>query len=176
LKKKRRLAARVPGLLRELANRISYLNEVGLGYLTLERQARTLSGGEAQRIHLASALGNLLSGTLYALDEPTVGLHAGDSRRLLGVLQRLRDLGNTVVVVEHDNTMIAGADHVVELGPGGGREGGELLKAGAPNRQGMSGTVDKAGRLVLLRAVSSKRRNENKAATVRIVGERDRDL
>ena len=97
-------------VLRELRNRIGYLTEVGLGYLTLERQARTLSGGEAQRIHLASALGSLLIGTLYALDEPTVGLHAGDVRRLLAVLRRLRDLGNTVVVVEHDPMMIAGAD------------------------------------------------------------------
>ena len=89
----RELARRAATLLHELRNRVGYLNEVGLGYLTLERQARTLSGGEAQRIHLASALGSLLSGTLYALDEPTVGLHAGDSRRLLGVLRHLRDLG-----------------------------------------------------------------------------------
>jgi len=123
LGKKKDIATRAAVLLRELNNRVGYLNEVGLGYLTLERQGRTLSGGEAQRIHLASALGSLLSGTLYALDEPTVGLHAGDSRRLLGVLRHLRDLGNTVVVVEHDPIMIAGADYVVELGPGGGRQG-----------------------------------------------------
>ena len=129
------IAARAGVLLRELDNRVGYLNEVGLGYLTLERQARTLSGGEAQRIHLASALGNLLSATLYALDEPTVGLHAADSQRLLGVLRHLRDLGNTVVVVEHDPAMIAGADYVVELGPGGGREGGRLIaqrRTGSP--------------------------------------------
>jgi excinuclease ABC subunit A len=175
LKKKCRIAERAPGPLRELANRVSYLNEVGLGYLTLERQARTLSGGEAQRIHLASALGGLLSGTLYALDEPTVGLHAGDSRRLLGVLRRLRDLGNTVVVVEHDPTMIAGADHVVELGPGGGREGGELLSAGSPKLNGVNGKGDKDGRLMLLRAVSRQRRNL-KEAKVRIVGARENNL
>ena len=122
--------SRAAVVLRELKNRVGYLTEVGLGYLTLERQARTLSGGEAQRIHLASALGSLLSGTLYALDEPTVGLHAADARRLLAVLRHLRDLGNTVVVVEHDPTMIAGADFVVELGPGGGSEGGGLMHAG----------------------------------------------
>ena len=121
-------------MLRELKSRVGYLDEVGLGYLTVERQARTLSGGEAQRIHLASALGSLLTSTMYALDEPTVGLHAGDVRRLLGVLRHLRDLGNTVVVVEHDPMMIAGADFTVELGPGGGREGGNLIRAGPPPR------------------------------------------
>ena len=130
---RRGAAERATVVLRELKNRVGYLDEVGLGYLTLERQARTLSGGEAQRIHLASALGSLLIGTLYALDEPTVGLHASDARRLLGVLRHLRDLGNTVVVVEHDPTIIAGADFVVELGPGGGREGGDLIRAGAPD-------------------------------------------
>ena len=123
------VAARAPAVMRELKNRAGYLCKVGLGYLTIERQARTLSGGEAQRIHLASALGSLLVGTLYALDEPTVGLHAGDARRLLAVLHHLRDLGNTVVVVEHDPAMIAGADHIVELGPGGGSEGGRLIYA-----------------------------------------------
>ena len=113
--------------MRELRNRLGYLTAVGLGYLTLDRAARTLSGGEAQRIHLASALGGRLSGTLYALDEPTVGLHARDSRRLLGVLRNLRDLGNTVIVVEHDPLMIREADYLVELGPGGGRDGGNLV-------------------------------------------------
>ena len=141
-----RAAQRAGVVLRELKSRVGYLDEVGLGYLTVERQARTLSGGEAQRIHLASALGSLLTGTLYALDEPTVGLHAGDVRRLLGVLRHLRDLGNTVVVVEHDPMMIAGADFVVELGPGGGREGGSLVRAGAARRaprQGAGASVAK---------------------------------
>ena len=124
------VATRAAVVMRELRNRVGYLVEVGLGYLTVERQARTLSGGEAQRIHLASALGSVLVGTLYALDEPTVGLHAADARRLLAVLYSLRDFGNTVVVVEHDPAMIAGADHVVELGPGGGSEGGELTYLG----------------------------------------------
>ena len=126
------VATRAAVVMRELRNRVGYLLEVGLGYLTVERQARTLSGGEAQRIHLASALGSVLVGTFYALDEPTVGLHAADARRLLAVLYSLRDFGNTVVVVEHDPAMIAGADHVVELGPGGGSEGGELTYSGPP--------------------------------------------
>jgi excinuclease ABC subunit A len=162
--------------LRELRNRVGYLNEVGLGYLTLERQARTLSGGEAQRIHLAGALGSLLSGTLYALDEPTVGLHAGDSRRLLGVLRHLRDLGNTVVVVEHDPTMISGADTVVELGPGGGRDGGTILKTGTPARNGRNGTTNKPGRVLLMRVVSRQRRSIARLPAVRIIGARENNL
>jgi excinuclease ABC subunit A len=176
LRKNRAVAKRAAVPLRELRNRIGYLNEVGLGYLTLERQARTLSGGEAQRIHLASALGSLLSGTLYALDEPTVGLHAGDSRRLLGVLRHLRDLGNTVVVVEHDPTMIAGADTVVELGPGGGREGGALLRTGPPNNNGNNGTGDTPGRVMLLRALSRQRRYTGQQPAIRIVGARENNL
>ncbi len=172
----REFAERAATPLRELRNRVGYLNEVGLGYLTLERQARTLSGGEAQRIHLASALGSLLSGTLYALDEPTVGLHAGDSRRLLGVLRHLRDLGNTVVVVEHDPTMIAGADTIVELGPGGGRDGGTLLRTGEPNRNGRNGTDEKPARVLLMRAVSRQRRITSGHPAVRIFGARENNL
>jgi excinuclease ABC subunit A len=172
----RELAKRAATPLRELRNRVGYLDQVGLGYLTLERQARTLSGGEAQRIHLASALGSLLSGTLYALDEPTVGLHAGDSRRLLGVLRHLRDLGNTVVVVEHDPTMIAGADTVVELGPGGGREGGIVLRTGAPVQNGRNGPANKPRRVLLMRAVSRQRRIVSGYPAVRIIGARENNL
>ncbi|MBV8451837.1 MAG: excinuclease ABC subunit UvrA [Deltaproteobacteria bacterium] len=162
--------------MRELRNRLGYLNEVGLSYLTLDRQARTLSGGEAQRIHLASALGSLLSGTLYALDEPTVGLHAGDSRRLLGVLRHLRDLGNTVVVVEHDPTMIAGADMVVELGPEGGRNGGAVLRTGAAVRNGRDGPANKPARVLLMRALSRQRRITRGDPAVRIIGARENNL
>jgi excinuclease ABC subunit A len=176
LAQNRELAERAATPLRELRNRVGYLNEVGLGYLTLDRQARTLSGGEAQRIHLASALGSLLSGTLYALDEPTVGMHAADSRRLLGVLRHLRDLGNTVVVVEHDPTMISGADMVVELGPGGGRDGGNVLRAGVPVRNGRHNTVDKAARALLIRAVARQRRSTGDAPAIRIVGARENNL
>ncbi|HUF18350.1 MAG TPA: excinuclease ABC subunit UvrA [Thermoanaerobaculia bacterium] len=118
-------------LRREILNRLVYLDEVGLTYLTLDRQTRTLSGGESQRINLASALGSSLTETLYVIDEPTVGLHARDSERLLSVLRRLRNGGNTVVVVEHDPTVIAGGDYIVELGPGAGELGGRVLFAGS---------------------------------------------
>ena len=117
-------------LRREIVNRLVYLDEVGLSYLTLDRQTRTLSGGESQRINLAAALGSSLTETMYVIDEPTVGLHARDSERLLSVLQRLRNAGNTVIVVEHDPTIIAGADYNIELGPGAGEFGGEVIRAG----------------------------------------------
>jgi excinuclease ABC subunit A len=125
-----RRQARAERLLAEVRGRLGYLIDVGLGYLTLARQARTLSGGEAQRIHLASALGGALTDTLYCLDEPTVGLHARDSERLLAVLHKLTAAGNTVVLVEHDPVVIQGADYVVDLGPGGGARGGRVLYAG----------------------------------------------
>ncbi|MGZ5451510.1 MAG: excinuclease ABC subunit UvrA [Thermoanaerobaculia bacterium] len=117
-------------LRREIVNRLVYLDEVGLSYLTLDRQTRTLSGGESQRINLAAALGSSLTETMYVIDEPTVGLHTRDSERLLAVLRRLKNAGNTVIVVEHDPTIIAGADYHVELGPGAGELGGEVLYAG----------------------------------------------
>ncbi|MBX2859637.1 MAG: excinuclease ABC subunit UvrA [Vampirovibrio sp.] len=120
----------VKRLYREITGRMMYLHRVGLGYLTLSRQTRTLSGGEAQRINLSSALGSLLTDTLYVLDEPTVGLHARDTQRLLEILKTLRDHGNTVVVVEHDPEMIMGADHVIDLGPSGGEEGGRIVYEG----------------------------------------------
>jgi excinuclease ABC subunit A len=110
--------------------RLAYLVEVGLGYLTLDRATRTLSGGEFQRVNLATALGAALVNTLYVLDEPSVGLHARDTSRLLGILHKLRDRGNTVVVVEHDPETIGAADHVVDLGPGAGEHGGTVLFQG----------------------------------------------
>ena len=170
------LVARCASVLRELKNRVGYLTEVGLGYLTLERQARTLSGGEAQRIHLASALGSLLVGTLYALDEPTVGLHSSDARRLLAVLRHLRDLGNTVVVVEHDSTIIDGADFVVELGPGGGSDGGALMHAGLPSKAAIASARGTAGRSLLMRAMSRERRFTKHDAAIRIKGAREHNL
>lgn len=118
-------------LLDEILHRLDYMERVGLGYLTLERQSRTLSGGEMQRIHLTASLGRALTETLYVLDEPTAGLHARDSLQLLAVLQNLRDAGNTVVVVEHDPDIIEGADHVIEVGPLGGARGGELVFSGS---------------------------------------------
>ncbi len=117
-------------ILPEIKKRLQYLMDVGLEYLTLHRRSGTLSGGEAQRINLASCLGSTLVGTLYILDEPSVGLHARDIDRLTGILQSLRDIGNTVVVVEHDEEMIRKADYVIDLGPYAGERGGNLIFAG----------------------------------------------
>ena len=122
--------ARAGHLLEQLQERVETLYRVGLGYLTLDRQARTLSGGESQRIQLATALGSGLTSTLYVLDEPTVGLHPRDSERLLELLRDLARRGNTVLVVEHDRTLIGGADHIIDLGPLAGEHGGEVLAEG----------------------------------------------
>jgi excinuclease ABC subunit A len=117
-------------LLEELTERIEVLHRVGLDYLTLDRQARTLSGGETQRIHLAAALGSGLTSTLYVLDEPTIGLHPRDSDRLVSLLRDLASRGNTVLVVEHDRTLIRGADHIIDLGPAAGEHGGRVVAEG----------------------------------------------
>jgi len=117
-------------ILKQLTAKLSFLLRVGLGYLTLARQARTLSGGEAQRINLANQLGSQLVGTLYVLDEPSIGLHARDTSRLVDLCRELAQTGNTVIVVEHDRTFIDAADHIVELGPGSGERGGELVFSG----------------------------------------------
>jgi excinuclease ABC subunit A len=119
-------------ILKEIRARLSFLLDVGLDYLTLDRGAATLSGGEAQRIRLASQLGSELSGVLYVLDEPSIGLHQRDNDRLIKTLHRLRDLGNSVLVVEHDEATIASADHLVDFGPGAGRHGGKVVAQGAP--------------------------------------------
>ncbi len=119
-------------LMKEIQDRIGFLRDVGLGYLTLDRHAGTLSGGEAQRIRLATQIGSQLIGVLYVLDEPSIGLHQRDNQRLIDTLCRLRDLGNTVIVVEHDEHTIRSADYVVDLGPGAGRLGGHVVAAGAP--------------------------------------------
>src|ERR1700693_6093042 len=119
--------------LSEIAERLDFLLAVGLGYLTLERSAATLSGGEAQRIRLATQIGSRLRGVLYVLDEPSIGLHARDNGRLLRTLETLRDLGNTVLVVEHDEATIRRADYVVDLGHGAGKAGGHLVAAGSPS-------------------------------------------
>jgi len=121
-------------ILAEINNRLEFLDEVGLGYLGLGRASSTLSGGEAQRIRLASQLGNRLVGVLYVLDEPSIGLHPRDQSQLLGTLHGLRDLGNTIVVVEHDAQTIEAADHVIDMGPGAGRHGGTVVVAGTPER------------------------------------------
>jgi excinuclease ABC subunit A len=117
-------------VLREIRRRLSFLSDVGLDYLTLDRLSSTLSGGESQRINLATSLGSALVGTLYVLDEPSIGLHARDNQRLIDILQQLRDQGNTVLVVEHDEDMIRVADHIVDIGLGAGEQGGRVVYSG----------------------------------------------
>ena len=119
-------------IVREIRSRLRFLNDVGLSYLSLDRGADTLSGGEAQRIRLASQIGSGLSGVMYVLDEPSIGLHQRDNERLVGTLKHLRDLGNSVLVVEHDEDMIRCADHVVDMGPGAGVHGGRVMAQGTP--------------------------------------------
>ena len=122
------------GIVKEIKERLDFLLNVGLGYLTLDRTAKTLSGGESQRIRLATQIGTQLTGVLYVLDEPSIGLHPRDNTRLIGALTALRDLGNSVLVVEHDREMIEAADFLVDLGPGAGEQGGRLLGAGTPQQ------------------------------------------
>ena len=117
-------------LLIEINNRIKFLQDVGLGYLTLNRKSNTLSGGESQRINLATSLGSSLVGSMYILDEPSIGLHPGDTEKLIGVLESLRDLGNTVIVVEHDEEIMKAADHIIDIGPEAGSFGGEVVAEG----------------------------------------------
>jgi len=120
-------------ILKEISQRLSFLNNVGLGYLTLDRSAVTLSGGEAQRIRLATQIGSQLMGVLYVLDEPSIGLHPRDNNRLLNTLKSLRDIGNSILVVEHDQETIESADYVIDIGPGAGKNGGEITFAGTPD-------------------------------------------
>ena len=121
-------------ILQEIANRLTFLSDVGLDYLTLDRASATLSGGEGQRIRLATQIGSALMGVLYVCDEPSVGLHAVDNERLIRTLTRLRDLGNTVLVVEHDEAMMRAADHLIDLGPGAGEHGGYVVATGTPKQ------------------------------------------
>jgi excinuclease ABC subunit A len=139
-------------VLKEIRGRLGFLRDVGLHYLTLERRAPSLSGGEAQRIRLASQIGCGLTGVLYILDEPSIGLHQRDNRKLLGTLVQLRDLGNTVVVVEHDTETIEAADHVVDFGPGAGHRGGTIVAEGTP------GEIAQSRRSLTGQYLSGKRR------------------
>jgi excinuclease ABC subunit A len=120
-------------ILREIDERLRFLDNVGVGYLSLDRAAATLSGGEAQRIRLATQIGSSLVGVLYILDEPSIGLHQRDNERLIGTLERLRDLGNTVIVVEHDEGTMRAADHLIDMGPGAGEHGGHVISEGTPD-------------------------------------------
>jgi excinuclease ABC subunit A len=156
-------------ILKELNQRLRFLNDVGLGYLTLDRRMSSLSGGEAQRTQLATQIGSGLTGVLYVLDEPSIGLHQKDNRRLLRTLRKMRDLGNTILVVEHDEETILESDYVIDLGPGAGRHGGHIVATGTPeqimkNNQSLTG---KYLRHQLTIPIPSIRRNGNgKSLTV----------
>ncbi|TLZ42577.1 MAG: excinuclease ABC subunit UvrA [Gammaproteobacteria bacterium] len=165
-------------IVKGMVERLRFLSDVGLDYLTLDRSAETLSGGESQRIRLASQVGSGLTGVMYILDEPSIGLHQRDNRRLLATLKQLRDLGNTVIVVEHDEEAIREADHVVDLGPGAGAHGGHLVAQGTPrdiaaNPASVTGQY-LAGRRRI--AVPGSRIRPDLARQIRIVGARGNNL
>ncbi|MER3329680.1 MAG: excinuclease ABC subunit UvrA, partial [Candidatus Kapaibacterium sp.] len=121
-------------IITEIADRLEFLEEVGLNYLTLSRSSKSLSGGESQRIRLASQIGSKLVGIMYVLDEPSIGLHQHDNNKLINSLKKLRDLGNTLIVVEHDKQMILEADHLIDIGPGAGVNGGHILASDKPSK------------------------------------------
>jgi excinuclease ABC subunit A len=159
-------------VVKEIGDRLGFLSDVGLDYLSLDRSADTLSGGEAQRIRLASQIGSGLVGVMYILDEPSIGLHQRDNQRLLGTLTHLRDIGNTVIVVEHDEEAILAADYVVDLGPGAGVHGGEVVVAGTPeqvqnNKDSLTGQYLSGARSI---AVPQKRTAIDKTRTISIIG------
>jgi excinuclease ABC subunit A len=167
-----------PRILKEIRDRLTFLLDVGLEYLTLARASGTLSGGESQRIRLASQIGSGLTGVLYVLDEPSIGLHQRDNERLLGTLRRLRDLGNTVIVVEHDEDAILTADYVVDVGPGAGIHGGEIVARGTP--QDILDSPDSLTGKYLTGEMSvpvpPKRRKAQKGRSLKIVGARGNNL
>jgi excinuclease ABC subunit A len=164
-------------LAHEITERLQFLHDVGLGYLSLGRSAATLSGGEGQRIRLATQIGSKLRGVLYVLDEPSIGLHHRDNGRLLAALENLRDLGNTVLVVEHDEETIRRADYVIDLGPGAGRHGGELVASGTP-AEIMASTASLTGAYISGRqqiAMLPLRRSPNGKA-ITVLGARENNL
>ncbi len=159
-------------IVKEIGERLGFLYDVGLNYLSLNRSADTLSGGEAQRIRLASQIGSGLVGVMYILDEPSIGLHQRDNQRLLGTLVHLRDIGNTVIVVEHDEEAILAADHVIDLGPGAGVHGGEIVAQGTPaeiqaNKESLTGQYLSGQRAI---AIPDKRIKADKKRQLKILG------
>jgi excinuclease ABC subunit A len=173
--KQREIAARI---LKEIRERLEFLNDVGLDYLTLARNSGTLSGGESQRIRLASQIGSGLTGVLYVLDEPSIGLHQRDNARLLDTLRHLRDLGNTVIVVEHDEDAILTADYVVDIGPAAGVHGGKIIAQGTP-KDVMSNPNSLTGKYLsgaMEVAVPAERRKLTKNKRIRVVGARGNNL
>ncbi|MFT4172431.1 MAG: excinuclease ABC subunit UvrA [Rhodocyclaceae bacterium] len=171
-------AAVADKIMKEVAARLQFLIDVGLDYLSLNRSADTLSGGEAQRIRLASQIGSGLTGVMYVLDEPSIGLHQRDNDRLLGTLRRLRDLGNTVIVVEHDEDAIRTADHVIDMGPGAGEHGGSVVSSGTPgevssDENSVTGAFLSGRRSI---AVPSPRRSPDPDKMLRLTGARGNNL
>jgi excinuclease ABC subunit A len=165
-------------ILKEIRDRLTFLLDVGLDYLTLSRASGTLSGGESQRIRLASQIGSGLTGVLYVLDEPSIGLHQRDNERLLGTLRRLRDLGNTVIVVEHDEDAVLQADYVVDVGPGAGIHGGQIVAKGTP-AEVMANPASLTGKYLkgeLSVPVPAKRRKPQKGRALKLIGARGNNL
>jgi len=167
-------------LLGEIRSRLWFLNDVGLGYLTLDRQSRTLSGGEVQRINLTTALGTSLTNTLFVLDEPSIGLHARDMARVVNVLHRLRDAGNTLLVVEHDAEVMANADRILDIGPGPGQAGGEVVFFGTPkqivrNKKSLTGRY-LSGALQVREKSATYRTVSKKHASIKITGAAENNL
>lgn len=165
-------------ILKEIRERLRFLNDVGLEYLTLSRASGTLSGGESQRIRLASQIGSGLTGVLYVLDEPSIGLHQRDNERLLATLKHLRDIGNTVIVVEHDEDAILMADHVVDIGPAAGVHGGQIIASGTPTEvmahpNSLTGAYLSGAKGV---PVPAKRRKSQKGKAIKVVGARGNNL
>ncbi|MCA9349203.1 excinuclease ABC subunit UvrA, partial [Candidatus Saccharibacteria bacterium] len=164
-------------ILKEINARLSFLDEVGLGYLTLARSANTLSGGEAQRIRLATQIGSGLQGVLYVLDEPSIGLHQRDNDRLLNTLVRLRDLGNSVLVVEHDEDTIRRADFVVDVGPGAGVHGGEIVVADTPDKVAKTTTSITGSYLSGRKKIPvPKARRAGNGKNLKVIGAREHNL
>jgi excinuclease ABC subunit A len=166
-------------ILIEIRQRLKFLNDVGLEYLTLDRLSATLSGGEAQRIQLATCLGSRLVGACYVLDEPSIGLHSRDTGRLIRILEELRDLGNTIVVVEHDPDVMRSADHIVDLGPGAGELGGRIIFEGSFGQMMQDGASSLTARYLrgdLTTAQLSERRRPNSTQTIRFFGSRVHNL
>jgi len=164
-------------ILKEINKRLEFLLDVGLSYITLDRAAATLSGGEAERIRLATQIGSGLSGVVYILDEPSIGLHQRDNRRLLKTLKNLRDLGNTVIVVEHDETTIRSADHIVDVGPGAGEHGGEIVAEGTVERiERVKDSITGAYLSGRKKIDYPKRRRKGNGKILKIIGARQNNL
>ncbi|MCA1386721.1 excinuclease ABC subunit UvrA, partial [Bradyrhizobium sp. BRP05] len=165
-------------ILKEIKDRLAFLKNVGLDYLTLSRSSGTLSGGESQRIRLATQIGSNLSGVLYILDEPSIGLHQRDNDRLIESLQKMRDLGNTLIVVEHEEDTMMAADWLIDVGPGAGDLGGEIIASGTPkqvmkNKKSLTGQYLSGKRAI---PVPEKRRAIDKKKMVKITGASENNL